>query len=117
MATVTPSGPATSATARTASGEAGVAGLSVDALIRDFKGSELRFREGLRENILLSRVQSKLRLESLAARAGSRINAARAVPVPVPSFLGAALRIGKSGFDSFQKLTTDSRGKRRPLNF
>lgn len=104
-------------TARTASGEAGVAGLSVDALIRDFKGSESRFREGLKENLLLSREQSKLRLEGLAAKAGSRINAARPQAVPTPSFLGAALRIGKEGFDSFEKLTTDASGRRRPLNF
>ena len=104
-------------TARTASGEAGVAGLSIDALLRDFNASESRFREGLKDNLVISREQSKSRLKGLAANAASRIAAATPQPVPMPSFLGAALRIAKDGFDNFGRLTTAADGSRRPLNF
>ncbi len=95
------------ATARTAAGEAGVSGLSVDALIADFNRSEARFRDATRQQQEFDTLASRDRLRQADARKQSRINSAVPQPVQRPSFLGAALRIGGAGVSAAGELESE----------
>ena len=84
------------ATTRVATGEAGVSGLSVDNLLRDFYRQEDVFNESVRRNRQFSSQQSQEDMKGLQAEAQSRIASVRPyLPEPVvrPNLLGSALQI------------------------
>jgi len=84
------------ATTRVATGEAGVSGLSVDNLLRDFYRQEDVFNESVRRNRDFSRLQTQEDIKGLQAQAQGRIASVRPyTPEPVvrPNLLGTALQI------------------------
>lgn len=97
------------ATARTAAGEAGVAGLNVDALMNDFLFQETNYRSGVRRNLELSTDQLGQEMEGVRAGAQGRVNSISPYlrePVSRPNYLGEALRIGGKGlaiYDQYKK--------------
>jgi len=105
------------ATARTASGEAGVAGLSVEALLNDFTTQEGRYRYGVRRNNELVTDQLTAEMEGARAQAQGRINSILSLnlePVSRPKYLGAALRIGGDALGAYAKYSRPS--TTRPTN-
>lgn len=78
-------------TAHVASGEAGVTGLSVDALIDDFYGREGRRVDSIDQNYEMDRDYMRANMESTEAQAQQRINSVR--QASEPSFADAAIRI------------------------
>ncbi len=82
------------ATARVASGEAGVSGISVDALLSDTYGQGLRATDRISQNNSWTQAQRQLQKKGIASDAETRINSVR--PGVNPSFLGTALKIGSS---------------------
>lgn len=92
-------------TARVSAGEAGVSGISVDALMADFNRQEAVYRHGVRENLLRTTDQLQLEKKASGARRQSRINSAFSSQRPVqrPSFLQPALAIGGAGVDYFRQ--------------
>lgn len=96
-------------TARAASGQAGVAGLSVDNLLADFYSQEANFRVVTDSNLASSIEQSQRELKGLEAQSKSRENSLR--PEPIPGYLGAGLRIGAESvktYDTYKKQTDPS---------
>jgi hypothetical protein len=89
------------ATAVTAAGEAGVSGISVDALLREFSATESRHNEAVRQNLAFSEAQSARNIEAARTGAKSAINRARPQPVSRPNFFGAALRFGGEALGAF----------------
>lgn len=84
-------------TAMVAAGEAGVAGLSVTALLDDFSAQEARFRLASETNLDYERRQTELDIAGLRGEAEGRINQMKPYkpePVQYPSLAGAALRAG-----------------------
>jgi len=84
------------ATTRVAAGESGVAGLSVDNLLRDFYRQEDVFNESVRRNRDFSRLQTQEDIKGLQAQAQGRTASVRPyTPEPVvrPNLLGTALQI------------------------
>ncbi|MBP2312990.1 virion core protein, T7 gp14 family [Azospirillum soli] len=90
------------ATQRAAAGEAGVSGLSVDALTRDFMARELNFATNTKTNF--QNKSEQIDREMVGARAGaiSQINQANA-PVNRPNYLEAGLRTGAGVFNSYDR--------------
>ncbi len=91
-------------TARTASGQAGVAGMSVDNLMADFYRQEGTFRAVTDSNLASTVEQSQRELQGLKSQSMSRENSLR--PAPVPGYLGAGLRIAGDGvqaYDSYKR--------------
>ena len=96
-------------TARASSGQAGVAGLSVDSLLADFYRQEAGFRFVTDSNLSDTVEQSQREMKGLQATARSRENSLR--PEAVPGYLGAGLRIGAqtvSAFDQYKTYTDPS---------
>jgi hypothetical protein len=94
------------ATARTAAGEAGVSGLSLDALLGDFTRQESSYRYGVRRNLSISTDQLTAEMEGVRATAQGRaasIPRLNLEPVNGPSYLGAALRIGGDALGAYSK--------------
>jgi hypothetical protein len=79
-------------TVRTAAGEAGVTGLSVDALLRDLHGQEATMRDGVATNLERTRSQFQRERTGAAATATRRLRSAP--PVQRPSFAATALTTG-----------------------
>ncbi|NPU64597.1 hypothetical protein HL667_06270 [Bradyrhizobium sp. 83012] len=78
-------------TARVAAGEAGVTGLSVDALINDYYGREGRRVDSIDQNYEMDRDYMRANMESTRAQAEQRINSVK--QAAEPSFADAAIRI------------------------
>lgn len=78
-------------TAMAAAGEAGVTGLSVDALIDDYYGREGRRVDSIDQNYEMDRDYMRANMESTRAQAEQRINSVR--QASQPSFADAAVRI------------------------
>ena len=77
--------------ARNAAGEAGVTGLSVDALVNDFYGAEGRAVDAVNTNFEIERQNILAQMDATYRQTEARINQVqRATP---PSFMGAAVRI------------------------
>lgn len=92
-------GRAARARAMTAAGEAGVSGLSVDALLADFYGREAEFMDRSYQQVEWSHQQLTENMHGIRSQAEDRINA---VPKPVkPSFIDAGLRIAGAGLNSY----------------
>jgi len=93
-------------TARTSSGQAGVAGLSVDSLLADFYRQEAGYRAVTDANLVYTIDQSQRQAEGVRSGTQSRINELR--PEPLPGYLGAGMRIaGQSvqAYDQYQTYT------------
>jgi len=87
------------ATARTEAGEAGVSGLSVDALQRDFYSRELNYLSAVRQNYDNTSRQIDRQLESAGTGFQTRVN--QAPRVQQPNYLGIGLRIGTDAFSNY----------------
>ena len=83
------------ATARTASGESGVAGLSVDALMNDILRQNLYDDTKASSNLGATKAQIAEEKEGAKAGRQSRIN-----QMPYPSFAASALQIGGDAYES-----------------
>jgi multidrug efflux pump subunit AcrA (membrane-fusion protein) len=90
-------------TARTTSGEAGVAGLSVDTLLMDFDRQEASYRDSVLHNREWQLEQGEYNKTALGHQAAGRIASMQPIvpqPVQMPSFLASALQIGGHGLDA-----------------
>ncbi|WP_127702632.1 hypothetical protein [Sinorhizobium medicae] len=85
-------------TANVAAGEAGVTGLSVDALINDYYGQEGRYERTLSNNYQMQADYLRGEMEGVQAQAEGRINSVD--QGQKPSFAGAAIRILGGGLDA-----------------
>lgn len=82
-------------------GEAGVTGLSVDALLADFDRTASARNEAIRRNFEFTAQQIGVSGQGLAAQAQAQKNGAIGKPVAGPSLVGAGLQIGGAGLDSY----------------
>lgn len=89
------------ATARVSAGEAGVSGLSVDALLRDLSGQAGYDNATATENYLRQDRSINFRRENAQNAAVSAVNSVRQPQIQSPDYLGAALRIGQSGLNVY----------------
>jgi hypothetical protein len=80
--------------ARVSSGEAGVTGLSVDAIIGDYYGQEGRRMDSIDQNYEMDRDYLRAEMESTQAQTTSRINSVQRVEGPSP--LGLLFKIGSN---------------------
>lgn len=94
------------ATARVSSGEAGVAGLSVDALYADFDRQEAMYRLVTDTNLQYTQEQTQRDLKGLQATGNDRASSFR--PEPVPDYLAAGVRLSEKGYDAYGRYRTDS---------
>jgi hypothetical protein len=96
------------ARARTSAGEAGVSGVSVDALLNDFYRQEAVFRDSVRQNSEFGNLRTQSDLAAYRQTAQARMaNLQPYIPTRVhgPSALGAGLQIATdtiSGVDKWQ---------------
>lgn len=96
-------------TAVTSAGEAGVGGLSVEALLRDYYRREGRYNLSVDSNFQMTRSYLQAEMDSQRAQAQNQINA---MPkVAKPSFLDAGLRIAGAGLDAATGYYTMTRGR------
>lgn len=87
--------------ARTAAGEAGVSGLSVEALVGDFYRQQGQFEQTLDRNFAQRADFLRAEMDATESQTAARINS---VPTAQkPSFAGAAIRILGSGVNSFSQ--------------
>ncbi len=93
-------------TARASAGQAGVAGFSVDNLLADFYRQEAQYRSVTDTNLGYVQEQSRRDLEGLKSGTQSSIN--RLVREPLPGYLGAGLRIGGAGLQTFDDYKTNT---------
>lgn len=89
------------ATARVSAGEAGVAGLSVDALLRDLAGQAGYDNTTAYENYLRHDRDINARRENDQNAYESGLNSIRQPQNQGADYLGAALRIGQAGLTSY----------------
>ncbi len=94
------------AQARVASGEAGVTGLSVDALISDFSNQEADSLSTIKRNSFFKRRQLKMEQLGLRAQGMNQLASTRYQPVRGPSAVGAGLSIAGQGLDAYTKYNT-----------
>ena len=88
------------ATARVSAGEAGVAGLSVDALINDLTRQEAEYSFNVQKQTQMSDVNRQLQLRD--AGLGFTNNMLRInKPIEQPNYLGAALSGAQTGLSTY----------------
>ena len=88
------------ATARVSAGEAGVAGLSVDALINDLTREEAEFNFATQQQLQMSNVNRTMQLDQ--AGLGFTNNMLRInKPIEQPNYLGAALGGAQTGLSTY----------------
>lgn len=87
------------ATTRVAAGEAGISGLSVNALLMDIYGQDARYRDSVRQQEEWTVDQLQREKEGVKASAIDRTNSVQ--PGQRPSFVDLGLRIGAAGLDSY----------------
>ena len=92
---------AAQSTAAVASGESGVSGLSVDALMGDISFDQNRFNSSVQTNFDRAQGAISNQRENVYANAASAINGLQ-TPV-APDYLGAGLKIAKAGYDYKQQ--------------
>jgi len=91
------------ATARVSAGEAGVAGLSVDALINDLTRKEAEYNFNTQKQLQMSDVNRTLQLRD--AGLGFTNNMLRInKPIEQPNYLGAALSGAQTGLSTYSAL-------------
>ena len=92
------------ATARVSAGEAGVAGLSVDALINDLTREEANYSFATNQQLQMNDVNRNLQLRD--AGLGFTNNMLRInKPIEKPNYLGAALDGAQTGMSTYSTLT------------
>ena len=99
-------GAAARSRALVAAGEAGVGGLSVNALLNDFMAQESRYRESVTTNLGYSKDQLASEMEGVRAQAQGRIASISPymrTPLDTPNYFGAAMRVGGSAIDAYNK--------------
>lgn len=89
------------ATARVSAGEAGISGLSVDALLRDLEGQAGYDNSTATTNYLRQDQQINVRRENIQNQYESTLNGVRQPTTQSPNYLGAALSIGQSGLNAY----------------
>lgn len=89
------------ATTMAAAGEAGVSGLSVDALLADVYGKEATAKDRISQNSGFTTANLTREMDGLKAKAQDRINSMPWATGPSP--LAAALKIGGVGLDSYNR--------------
>jgi hypothetical protein len=93
------------ATARVSAGEAGVAGLSVDALINDLTRKEGEFNFSVQQQMQFANMNRTLGFEDSANR--SRMNLLSInKPIAQPNYLGAALSGASTGLSAYSAMNT-----------
>lgn len=97
-------------TARVASGEAGVSGLSVDALLRDLSMQAGYDNAVVDKNFERQNVNINARRENTQISMANTINSLQ--PVQTPNYLGAALQIGQSGLGAYRGYQQDINQRR-----
>jgi len=91
------------ATARVSAGEAGVAGLSVDALINDLTKQEAEFNFATQQQLEMNDVGRTMQLENAGLSFTNnmlRINK----PIEQPDYLGAAISGAQTGMSTYSTL-------------
>lgn len=99
-------GAAARSTARVAAGEAGVSGLSVNALLNDFMAEESRYRDSVATNLGYSKAQLESEMGGVRAQAQGRISSIQPYmrsPVDTPNYFGGAMKIGGAALDTYNK--------------
>ncbi|TRA85481.1 hypothetical protein EXN24_23650 [Rhizobium rhizogenes] len=89
------------ATTMAAAGEAGVSGLSVDALLADVYGKEATAKDRISQNSGFTTSNLTREMDGLKAKAQDRINSMPWATGPSP--FAAALKIGGVGLDSYNR--------------
>lgn len=89
------------ATARVSAGEAGVSGLSVDALLRDLSGQAGYDNATATENYLRQDADINARRENAQIGAVNTVTSIRNPQIQAPDYLGGALRIGQAGLSAY----------------
>jgi len=91
------------ATARVSAGEAGVAGLSVDALINDLTREEAEYNFATQQQLQMNDVGRSMQLEN--AGLGFTNNMLRInKPIEKPDYLGAAISGAQTGMSTYSTL-------------
>jgi hypothetical protein len=96
-------------TARLAAGEAGVSGLSVNALLQDFMGQEARYRDAVKTNAGYANDQLREEMKGVEAQASGRIASITPYikqPVDRPNYIGGALRVGGAALDAYTRYSS-----------
>lgn len=97
------------ATIRTASGEAGVSGLSVNALLRDFQAQESRYRDALHRNNDLIRENADQEAEAAKMTyegRGGAIKPIVASPIAQPQYLAESFKLAGTIFNTYNKYSS-----------
>lgn len=89
------------ATTMAAAGEAGVSGLSVDALLADIYGKEATAKDRISQNTGFTTQNLTRELDGVKAKAQDRINSMPWASGPSP--FAAALKIGGVGLDAYSR--------------
>lgn len=89
------------ATTMAAAGEAGVSGLSVDALLADVYGKEATAKDRISQNSGFTTSNLTREMDGLKAKAQDRINSMPWATGPSP--FATALKIGGIGLDSYNR--------------
>lgn len=97
-------------TATVAAGEAGIAGLSVDALLGDLAGKSQRYNTSVQTNFDRSESAIMNQRENVYSGAASQINGLQTPQAP--DYLGAALKIGTTAYDYYNPRVSDARTRR-----
>ena len=92
---------AAASTAAVASGESGVSGLSVDALMGDISFDQNRYNSSVQTNFDNAQGAIRNQRENVYANAASAINGLQTPAAP--DYLGAGLKIAKAGYDYKQQ--------------
>jgi hypothetical protein len=95
------------ATATVAAGEAGISGLSVDALLRDLAGQAGYDNATAYENYLRTDQRINVARENTQNNYESGLNSIRQPQIQSPNWLGAGLKIGQSALDSYSMYKTN----------
>lgn len=90
---------AAKATAIASANESGTGGNSVDAMVQEYNRQDQQFRDTVAVQQGWNRQQSILRKQGYNAEAKPIVDQAGA-----PAFIGAALRIGQAGADTYSKI-------------
>ncbi len=102
----------TVARAKVSAGESGVSGISVDALLAEFKREDAVFENTLRRNAQFRESARRNRIESLEAQRESRINSAMPGAIMQPSLGAAALQIGGDSLDAYSDYRAEQRANK-----
>lgn len=92
------------ATARVSAGEAGVAGLSVDALINDLTREQAEYDFSVQQQLEFSRTNAQLGLVDAAMRSRSNLLSINR-PIAQPSLLGSAIEGASTGLSFYSGLS------------